>query len=60
MQSIEIGLLEQEIKSLESQLNHYYGFTNMIDDYFEYRCKSEDDQKFVHDTLKSLTDALKT
>ena len=43
----------------EYMLDAYRGFTNVIDDYFEYRCRSEEDQAYVHEALKNLTDQLK-
>ena len=47
-----------EIESLNEQVQAYRGFTNVIDDYFEYRCRSEEDQKYVHDALGRLTKIL--
>ena len=40
-------------------LEAYRGFTNMIDDYFEYRCRSPQDQEFVHEALAMLTTRLR-
>ena len=45
--------------SLDSRyLEAYQRFANAVDDYFEYRCLSEQDQKFVHDAMRTLTDQL--
>ena len=42
----------------EKIIEAYRGFTNVIDDYFEYRCKSPEDQEYVHRALGNLTDQL--
>ena len=47
--------IQTELNTAILQLNAYRGTVNMIDDYFEYRCISEDDQKQVHIALNALT-----
>ena len=51
--------MKAEVEYLTEQINAYRGFTNVIDDYFEYRCRSEEDQTQVHDALDRLTEILK-
>lgn len=41
------------------ELLRYRAAINAIDDYFEYRCISEQDQKYVHQVLNNLTRHLK-
>lgn len=55
---IALKALDHSADKGEQTLDAYVGFTNMIDDYFEYRCRSEEDQKFVHDALGALTKRL--
>lgn len=46
--------------SVDAQkLNRYVAAVNAIDDYFEYRCISEQDQAMVHQILNTLTKQLK-
>lgn len=42
----------------DKKLDAYIKAINKIDDYFEYRCKSKEDQKKVYEILKELTDTL--
>lgn len=51
--------LLDENELLTEQLESYKGFTNLIDDYFEYKCTSPEDQKYVHNVLGRLTAILK-
>lgn len=52
--------MDKELELLRAQVEVYQSFTNAVDDYFEYRCKSEDDQREVHRLLGRLTDLLTT
>lgn len=44
----------------ERIIARYMHATNAIDDYFEYRCKSPEDQAMVHEILNTLTGHLKS
>jgi hypothetical protein len=39
-------------------LNLYIAAMNKIDDYFEYRCESKEDQEYVHEVLGELREEL--
>lgn len=41
------------------KLNRYVAAVNAIDDYFEYSCKSPEDQRMVQQILNTLTKHLK-
>ena len=41
------------------KLNRYVAAINAIDDYFEYSCKSPEDQRMVQQILNTLTGHLK-
>lgn len=56
---IALVALDNAHRKAEDTIEAYRGFTNTIDDYFEYRCMSPDDQKFVHKALADLTRQLK-
>lgn len=45
--------------SVDEILHLYRNAINALDDYFEYRCQSEQDQKYVHGVLNTLTTKLK-
>ena len=48
----------KDIELLRARLSHYQKAINDIDDYFEYRMKSKEDQKYVHFVLANLTSNL--
>lgn len=50
--------IQKELDAATFDLNIYRAFGNAVDDYFEYRCKSEEDQTEVHRLLERLTDLL--
>ena len=50
--------MSKELESLRKERDAYRNFTNAMDDYFEYRCISEVDQRQVHQMMGVLTERL--
>ena len=54
----ELKLALQQVGTLEDINIAYRKAINSIDDYFEYRCESQNDQTVVHRILAELTKEL--
>lgn len=50
--------LKSKLQKTEGALTLYANAINKIDDYFEYRCNSEQDRREVYKTLGNLTDKI--